>query len=260
MGFPDSPRVLYEKNPLEEVICQLRFPPILRIDAQVPADFQDAVRAQYPLFEEERAADKFAGLPPEVAKIVEAELLFRTGKTGYKVRSADELWTVSLTRDFVSLSTRKYAQWNEFKGHLELPVKRFVQTYEPAFYSRIGLRYRNVIRRSALGLAEVSWSELLKPYIAGEFSSRDVSNHIIHASREIGIRLPNGNGQVVVRHGLALAKKTGEECYVIDSDFFVEERSETGDAFRRLEHFNREAGHLFRWCIEDRLHRAMRPR
>lgn len=31
MSFPSSPRVVYAKNPLEEVIFQVRFPVILRI-------------------------------------------------------------------------------------------------------------------------------------------------------------------------------------------------------------------------------------
>ena len=50
MSFPDTPRVIYNKNPLAEVICQLRFPSILLIDAGLPAGFQERIRAMYPLF------------------------------------------------------------------------------------------------------------------------------------------------------------------------------------------------------------------
>src|SRR5256885_3722562 len=49
--FPDSPRVIYGKAPLTAVICQLRFPPILRIESTVPADFQERVRTQFPLLD-----------------------------------------------------------------------------------------------------------------------------------------------------------------------------------------------------------------
>ena len=35
--FPDTPRVVYNKNPLFEVLCQLRFPHILRIETEIPA-------------------------------------------------------------------------------------------------------------------------------------------------------------------------------------------------------------------------------
>jgi len=34
MPFPEVKRVIYEHNPLDKVICQLRFPPILRIECR----------------------------------------------------------------------------------------------------------------------------------------------------------------------------------------------------------------------------------
>lgn len=51
--FPETPRVIYAKNPLFEVICQLRFPAILKIDSEIPAGFQEKLRASFPLFREE---------------------------------------------------------------------------------------------------------------------------------------------------------------------------------------------------------------
>ena len=48
--FPDAPRVMYERNPLVEVICQVRFPPVLRIEAQLPDAFQDRIRDVFPIY------------------------------------------------------------------------------------------------------------------------------------------------------------------------------------------------------------------
>ena len=42
--FSKSPRCRYGTNQLVEVICQLRFPEILTISANPPAEFQDAIR------------------------------------------------------------------------------------------------------------------------------------------------------------------------------------------------------------------------
>ena len=53
MAFPPSDRVVFEENTIEEVICQLRFPPILAIVSDVPAAFQERVREKYPLYKQE---------------------------------------------------------------------------------------------------------------------------------------------------------------------------------------------------------------
>ena len=51
MNLPEYERVIYERNPLIQVVCQLRFPTILKIAHQEPVEFQDEIRFQYPLFE-----------------------------------------------------------------------------------------------------------------------------------------------------------------------------------------------------------------
>ena len=59
-SFPSIERVIYQNNTLGEVVCQLRFPTILRIEASSPADFQDAIREAYPLFITKKSPE----LPP----------------------------------------------------------------------------------------------------------------------------------------------------------------------------------------------------
>jgi uncharacterized protein (TIGR04255 family) len=48
MPFPESPRVFYDKTPLVEVTCQVRYPKLLRIDKQEPVDFQEHIYDKYP--------------------------------------------------------------------------------------------------------------------------------------------------------------------------------------------------------------------
>jgi uncharacterized protein (TIGR04255 family) len=52
MPFPEIERIVYRNNPLTEVVCQLRFPPILSIESELPVKFQDAIREMYPSFQE----------------------------------------------------------------------------------------------------------------------------------------------------------------------------------------------------------------
>ena len=44
-------RVIYKKNPLIEVILQIKFPTILSINSKEPAEFQEAIRQMYPIYQ-----------------------------------------------------------------------------------------------------------------------------------------------------------------------------------------------------------------
>lgn len=48
LNFPHTPDVRLANSPLVEVVCQVRFPPILRINKEEPSDFQEAVRQRFP--------------------------------------------------------------------------------------------------------------------------------------------------------------------------------------------------------------------
>ena len=52
MPFPKSKRVQYRLSPIRTVVCQLRFPTILRVEALQPVDFQEEIRRAFPLFQE----------------------------------------------------------------------------------------------------------------------------------------------------------------------------------------------------------------
>lgn len=259
MTFPDSPRVIYSHDPLETVICQLRFPPILKIDAEIPASFQELIRHEYPLFTDRLPDNEGLEIPPEIAKLMSIGLQFQGGKRKYEFSTSDELWQVTLTRDFLALTTKKYERWEDFKRHLDGPVDALLSQYGPDFYVRIGLRYRNLIKRSQLEVKDCSWSELLQPHVAGELAS-EIHGFIRKAGRELLIELEGKIGHVKIKHGIINAKDSSEDFYLIDADFYTDQQTEIGHAISRLDRFNKEAGHLFRWCITDRLHSAMGPR
>lgn len=258
MPFPDSARVIYKRNPLSEVICQVRFPPILRIEAEPPAAFQERVRNGYPMFRELQPDLPATGVPAEIAGIVRSMLPSRARATAYEFASEDGAWCITLSRDALALKTTTYERWEGFREHLEGPLASLNELYRPAFFSRVGLRYVDVIQRSKLGLKDHPWSELLKPHIAGEFAAPELAGHIEHAARELRVRL-TADGSVMIRHGIAVEASTGEQCFLIDCDFFAERRLEPQDVPRILNDFNRASGRLFRWCITDALHRAMEP-
>ena len=255
MTFPDSPRVIYKQNPLVEVICQLKFPPILKIDTEAPAPFQERIRKDYPLLQESTAEQQ--PLPPAIARLIgQAVPGFFQGQA-YTFLTEDQTSKVVLTREFLAVSTGRYTRWEEFRAKLQTAVEALTLSYQPSFFVRIGLRYRDIIRKSMRGLEHLEWSKLLRPHILGELGYPGLSNAIRHAARDVLISLDDSKGQVRVLHGLIKEEKEKSFSYSIDSDFSYEGRTELKDAFDRLDSFNREAGRLFRWCITPLLHKHL---
>jgi uncharacterized protein (TIGR04255 family) len=52
--FPKVEDVRLARAPLKEVICQVRFPVILRIGTEQPVEFQERIRERFPDFSWER--------------------------------------------------------------------------------------------------------------------------------------------------------------------------------------------------------------
>ncbi len=260
--FPESPRTVYGRNPLIEVICQLRFPPILRIAAEAPAAFQERIRADYPLLSEKAPGVNIElppGVPLALAEMMKGALP-RRKLSGYNFASADEKWKVTLTQDFLSLSTQQYTRWEHFREHLEGPLQALIAVYAPAFLIRIGLRYQDLIQKSRLGLpADTKWSELIKPYIAGVHAVPELAGAIEESICQLLISLPRFNGKVRLNYGIVRTGESDEDCFVIDNDFYTEERTKNDAVDGILSYFNRQSGNLFRWCIEERLRNAMEP-
>lgn len=260
MPFPDVPRVLYAVNPLDEVICQLRFPPILRIDSETPVGFQETIRSQYPFYEAKAAVRLPAGVPSEFAQIITAELPL-AGPKSHEFTSRDRAWSVKLNRQFVALTCKRYTRWEEFRERLLEAIGALTREYNPSFYTRLGLRYRNVIRRSRLPEKDPPWKwhELIQPWIAGLLAPAETSDVVADTRATTHLALPDGMGQCILNHGLATDDETQELVFLIDADCYTDQQTEPPDVLPRLDAFNHQARLLFRWCTTERLHDALGP-
>lgn len=263
MPFPESKRVVYQKNPLLEVICQLQFPTILEISAADPAGFQKKVRPRYPLYSREEEGGIPKGIPKEIADIVAHLPIARPPEDApHRFLTEDSSRFISLTREFLAVADRKYTRWEDFRREIELAKTALEEEYPPAFYSRIGLRYVDIIDKVDLGLGDEPWDSLMNSSIAGILGAKE----LYHAVRQIyGEALMECDDETVprgfarLRHGL-VERPDGGQVYRIDADFFTTERSTGDDVSRVLERFNRLAGNFFRWAITPKLQEALEPR
>ena len=254
------PRVIYERNQLVEVTCQLRYPPILMISAKPPAGFQEMIRAEFPGFRDLPNGNMGVpkGVPPEVAALMQANVP-SSGRV-YEFFSSDPEWKVTLANNALALTTTRYPKWEAFRQKLSGPLAALISEYKPTYFSRVGLRYVDAIRKSRVELQDVAWSELVAPHLACTLGT-EMANAVLQTTAESIIRLDDGNGMVRIVAGLAEFDDAGtkEPCFLLDSDFFTDKRTATKDIDDTLNYFNLQARNFFRWSIRERLHNAMGP-
>lgn len=258
MLFAPYERYQYARAPLVEVICQLRFPTILSIGAKEPAEFQEAIRKDFPQY-----AARQEQLPPKVVKKGNATALEpQKPITNYNFISEDGRWKLNLTQGFIALSTLSYTRWEDFATRLDRPLAQFIQLYQPAFFERIGLRYVNAFSRRALGLEELLWDDLIRePYlgILGEpdVEETDVSKCAVDVESALagGYRMKLHAGP-----GLLGGGKTDKEVkFILDEDLSANGSLSADSVPGKLEDLHRYAVRLFRGAITPELHNALGP-
>jgi uncharacterized protein (TIGR04255 family) len=251
--------VIFQKNPIEEVICQLRFPPILRIEAAVPADFQDRLRVDFPNFREQ--AGLRIEMAPDLDKRLPVDLLRQaiqpTNTKQYEFASDDGVWKVALTRTFISLTTTRYERWGEFRERLAKPLEALRTTYAPSYFTRVGLRYIDVIRKTALGLQDEPWRSLITPNLIAMLGSPELDGEVQGLESVNEISLPDERGTARIAGRMVKSEPDKELCFMIDGDYYIDSRVEIDEAIERLDFFNMQASRLIRWIVKPKLRKAL---
>ena len=243
--YSQSSRCIYGKNQLGEVICQLRFPEILTVETQIPAQFQDAIRHIFPQYS-----------------------VRREGPSGqqtnnYQFATADGVWRVNLTSKFISLACSRYTCWEEFAGMLDKPLASFIKLYSPAYFERVGLRYLNFFSRQALDLADTPFRELFSSCYLGLLACEDVQEAATGRSTvetEIAIR---GGCRAKIHAGPGRINRAGKEDkeikFIFDQDLFMAGNVPVNLSAGALQTLHEQAYPIFRFAITDLLHNAMEP-
>jgi len=258
-GWPiaPTPRVVYRENPLAEVICQFRFPTILDIRASDPAAFQERVRNRYPFYDKELTA----GLPSEIAELmVKLPIKLPVEEPTHQFATTDRSKYISLTSGFIALTDKDYRRWEDFRQEVLLIDEAFRAVYKPDPYTRIGLRYVNVIDKERIGLADVPWSELINPALTGLLALDGIRDRVTGLSGTVLLEIGDmvGGGVARIQHGLA-SNDQGHLGYHLDADFATDDRRASDDVRKVLDVFHDLAGNLFRWSITTRLENALEP-
>lgn len=271
MKIKATDRVEYAHNPLVEVICQLRFDRLLLLDAQAPTQFQeDFARERYPLLTVEQPSSIQIALGNSpLLKANDLQIPSPSIPAVYHFTSEDSDKKISLTSEFISFSCKSYTGWEEFRLHFHEALAAFVKCYPNLIFRRVGLRYKDLIEREALGLANNSWDDLLSPLVSGIFSHSAYFNGDFIDESSVSQQVT----QTVLELDdcslllqCALLKSTApdkKQAFLIDADFFHESPrflTWLDDVPTSLETLHANAGAIFRHCIKEKLHDALGPK
>lgn len=259
----DDTRYLYARPPLAEVICQLRFPTILTIGAKEPAEFQEAIRADYPGY-----ASRLEYPLPKVAGVGTANPSVQPQSqppvTNYTFLSQDNKWKVNLTHNFIALSTTGYLRWEDFAQRLDVVLAHFIRVYQPAFFERIGLRYTNAFSRRAVGMEDLLWDDLIQSAYLGILGEPDVDEKTVNkCSLDVEMALAGGC-HMKLHAGPGLLKRAPQNAqqevrFILDGDFSTAGKLPGEQAPAHLDALHRWAVRLFQGAITRELHDAMGP-
>ena len=254
MHFEKFERVEYKHNILFEVIFQARFTDIIKISRDDPVEFQDIVRKEgYPEFESEVPL-VLQGMPKELESTVSTDKIFR-------FFSEEKDWQISLGKNFIALScTTNYTNYEDFRERLKRVLELFDKIYEPSYFTRIGLRYRDIANKTFLPHVTTDIEDFVPKYIFPElsvatdikvlrkisqFGDGDINANVVHVLSEVS----GGFG----KHQLE-----NEKSYIIDIDCFVESNIEgINHVLTRCNSFKQIIWNIFQWSITDKLRESM---
>lgn len=268
MRIKPTERVIFQNNPLAEVVCQIRFDP-LPIDEAMMLQFNTASAAMgFPVSSFEQVAQVQFGfsINGEGAKATQQHL---TPLRVYHQSSTNGEWRVSHCVDFVALTCTRYSTWQEFEANLLKVLDCYREKVGVGNSIRVGLRYRDIVDRQNLGIDGTAWSELLQPFLLGPLAAHEISDQaipeedVMSFSFQSNIRLEDC--KLLFQGGLVQSIEGSKTAFMIDSDFYIEGDEAVGcmaepELLRRaLNALHKNAGALFAHSMKRKLRNALKP-
>lgn len=191
--IPD--RVLLGNAPLVRVLGQVKFPRIAKItDESYIADFQEAIRNEYPHFQSETVQGVDIVINGNEVKPRQVTTVI------WRFFDARRVLRVSLGPDAISLETASYVSRDDFLSRFEFILGKLVETIRPSLVERVGFRYVDRLQDPAdlEAISELVHPELLNVLHSGLVQHIDISmTEIAGATKE---------GKIIARYGLAPPK------------------------------------------------------
>jgi uncharacterized protein (TIGR04255 family) len=249
---PSVDEVPLTRAPLVNVIAQVRFPAVMKIEADrgFVATFQEAIRKDYPILRPERQLGVTIG--PGGVQPQDAGTVWR-----FETKDPDA-WQVTLATTFVSLSAKRYTRRSDLLARLTVVLHALEGWLHPTVCDRIGVRYVDRVAGDTL----VRLADLVRPEIlgvAGDGTSLGTVD-VIHALSDTLFRLDDAS-ELRGRWGRLPAGATydpgiepaREASWVLDLDHYTSqpEDFDLASIGGKVSDFCDRIYTFFRWAVTD---------
>jgi len=242
LNFPSTVEVRLGQSPLTEVICQVKFSPILRISKEQPSQFQEAIRNKFPSLRVEQGVRlQFPGVESSEEPNVTATPRI------YRFSTLDGSADVALAVDFYALSVKKYTHWHDFLKEFELVLGAVNDIYKPSFATRIGLRFINKFTKKNTSSKDTT--EILRLFrqeLTCLIEAEPWKEPLDMLSQTV---VKDGNAKLALRTGFGREKN--EPFFLLDFDYYEEKQLPLQNIIQRIERYHSKIYQAFRWCILD---------
>lgn len=227
---------VFRRNPLLAVVVDLRFHPILKLADQV-ADFQERVRATFPVFQE--ATNQVVSLQPFGPVAMKQEKLFQFWKV-------DGSATLTLTTSSLTLESRRHADRGALFKDAETGFGALLGLHSAVTATRLGLRYVNQIDQaqiqSELGRA-TTWQRLVSDrFLAVPTGLADLDDATFFACE---VASSFDRGSLVARYGMLRDGTDNRAKFRLDVDRYVDVPFEAREISGLLTTFSDDIFSLF---------------
>ena len=216
------------------------------------ADFQERVRADYPLHNLE-SVPTFA---------LNNESVQQSAMKHWRFFDADRHWRLSLTTNFIALETRVYKSRSDFTTRVFAVLQALSETVKPNFVTRIGVRFVDRIH----GDLFKDLNQYVRPEILGFYTGDRIKNINRTVSQVLG---QTDTGKVNLRFGFMPPNNTHEPelmppisipSWFLDTDVYKDYQQPAVLRARELDQqvklMAARAYGVFRWVVNDKFLRA----
>jgi len=223
----------YKRNFLRQAVCELRFPTLMELgEPRPPAVFVKALRKEYPHLE--LANEVSLGIGANSSNNTHAHIF----------RSAKFTWTVSLRQSALTVETTAYHDYAHMQEKVLGIVEAASKIIDSDFFTRIGLRYINIIDCGSNPV--LGW---VNPELVGPLLSDNFKGIHEYAGK---LQLMADDGGCLLHHGIILKQKqtAGESIpeYLLDIDAFRND-VQLSNIGKTLDAIHSQVFDIFDWAI-----------